>query len=337
MPQDRPYLLLALALVPVLAFLRARRPKRSSKLPRATERVVILGASSGIGRTLAHQYARLGVRGVCVVGRRVDKVAEVVQECEIEVGKSKSGKGAKTEVLGIAGDFADPGDMVEVRRRVEEAWGGLDTLIVAAGVSALRPLMEVAGAPTSESGSVGKDAIQHVVDVTGSATRGNYIGPLVAAVTFIPLLQHSSPRPALLLLNSLAAAIPAPTRGIYASTKAASLHLYQAIAIEHPKIAVSLVLPSTVEGDFRRGAVDAAVFGASNADGGDGMSAVRESDPNKHGFKREVVAQRCVDAIERGEKNVFMPGAVGLGHLLYWVWPAFVEPWASRKYKYKAS
>ncbi|KAJ7036788.1 hypothetical protein C8F04DRAFT_465535 [Mycena alexandri] len=332
MPRAPSYLLLALALVPILTFLRTRRPKRSSKLPRATERVVILGASSGIGCTLAHQYARLGVRGICVVGRRVDKVAEVVQECEVEVGKSKEGKGAKTEILGVAGDFADPGDMVEVRRRVEEAWGGLDTLIVAAGVSALRPPMAVAGAPNSASGSVGKDAIQHVVEATSSAMRGNYVGPLVAAVTFIPLLQHTSPRPALLLLNS-----PAPTRAIYASTKAASLHLYQSIAIEHPKIAVSLVMPSTVEGDFRRGAVDAAIFGASSVDGADGMSAVREADPNKYGFKREVVAQRCVDAIERGEKNVFMPWAVGLGHLLYWVWPAFVERRASVKYNFRAS
>jgi hypothetical protein len=61
-------------------------------------------------------------------------------------------------------------------------WGGIDTMIVAAGVSALLPLMEVAGV---KSGKVEKSGIQHVVDVAALATRGNYVGPLVAAVTFV--------------------------------------------------------------------------------------------------------------------------------------------------------
>jgi hypothetical protein len=62
------------------------------------------------------------------------------------------------------------------------AWGGIDTMIVAAGVSALRPLMEVTGV---DSGNVGKEGIQRVVDVVALATRGNYVGPLIAAVTFV--------------------------------------------------------------------------------------------------------------------------------------------------------
>ncbi|KAJ7152854.1 hypothetical protein C8R46DRAFT_477606 [Mycena filopes] len=332
---SRPHYL-ALALVPLLFVLHRRfnRPARSSKLPRRTERVLIIGASSGIGRTLAHQYAKLGVRGLCVVGRRADNITEVVLECDVETHKSNDGKGLPTEIIGIAGDFAEPADMVEVRRRVEAAWGGLDTIIVAAGVSGLRPLMEVAGAAHSRPANIEKDAIQHVVNIAGVATRGNYVGPLVTALTFIPLLQNTSPHPALLLLNSLAAAIPAPTRSLYASTKAASRLLYHAIAIEHPKIAVTVVMPSTVEGDFRRGAVDAEPFG-QDASSSSGVR-VREADPNTHGMKREFVAERCVRAIERGEKHVFMPWTMYIGHLLYWVWPAFVEARASVKYNYRA-
>ncbi|KAJ7046220.1 hypothetical protein C8F04DRAFT_1387826 [Mycena alexandri] len=330
----RSYLLLTLAIAPILAFLHSRRSKRSNKLPRKNERVLIIGASSGIGRTLAHQYAKLGVKGVCIVGRRGDMVAEVVAEC-----KELSGN-TETEIVGFVGDFAEPGDMVEARTRVEAVWGGLDTLIVAAGVSALRPLMDVAGATASTSNSnVEKAAIEHVVDVAAAATRGNYVGPLVAAVAFIPLLQSTSGRPAVLLVNSLASAIPAPTRAIYASTKASSLHLYQSLAIEHPKIAFTLFMPGTVEGDFRKGAVDARVFRAPGADGSggitvDGMSAVREADPNKYGLKRDAVAERCLQAIERGEKNVFQPWTMAWGHLLYWVWPGYVEGRASVKYNF---
>ncbi|KAJ6505798.1 hypothetical protein C8R47DRAFT_967631 [Mycena vitilis] len=305
----RNYFLLALALAPILTFLR-RRSKRSSKLPRKNERILIIGASSGIGRTLAHQYAQLGVKGVCVVGRRADKIAEVVAECNAL-------KVPSTDVIGITGDFADPDDMVRTRESLESQWGGIDTIVVAAGVSALLPFMEVAG---SQPGNVEKAGIQHLVDVAALATRGNYVGPLVAAVAFIPLLESRSPHPSILLVNSLASAIPAPTRTLYASTKAASLHLYQALAIEHPRIAFTHFLPSTVEGDFRASAVD----------GG----KVREADPNKTGLKREAVARRCITAIEGQEKNVFMPWSMGPGHLLYWVWPGFVEWRARVKYNF---
>lgn len=66
------------------------------------------------------------------------------------------------------------------------AWDGLDTLAVVAGVSALQPLMVLAGVEdvTSSASAVG---IQHMVDIAAAATTGNYTGPLVAAGTFVRL------------------------------------------------------------------------------------------------------------------------------------------------------
>jgi short-subunit dehydrogenase len=123
-----------------------------------------------------------------------------------------------------------------------------------------------------------------------------------------------------LLVNTLASIIPAPTRTIYASSKAASLLLYQALSIEHPRIAFTHLLPGTIEGDFRASAVD----------GG----KAREADPNKTGLKRDAVARRCIAALEHREKNVFMPWTMRPGHLLYWVWPGFVEWRAMAKYNF---
>jgi short-subunit dehydrogenase len=90
----------------------------------------------------------------------------------------------------------------------------------------------------------------------------------------------------------VASVIPAPTRTLYASTKVASLVLYQALSTEHPRIAFTVYMPFTVQalqGDFRASAVDAGPV----------------SDPNTHGLKREYVAQRCVQAIDKGEKTIF--------------------------------
>lgn len=138
--------------------------------------------------------------------------------------------------------------------------------------------------------------------------------------TQIPLLSKTSKSPAITLVSSLASVIAAPTRTIYASTKAASLVLYQALSIEHPNISFSLIIPSTVEGDFRASAVDS--------------GPVREVDPNKHGLRREDVARRCIAAADAGEKTVFMPPFVRYGHLLYWIWPSFVEWRARKKYNF---
>ena len=115
--------------------------------------------------------------------------------------------------------------------------------------------------------------------------------------------------------------IPAPTRSLYCASKAASLFLYEALAIEHPGINFTCVMPSTVDGDFRTSAVD----------GGE----VREADPDRYGMKREYVAQKCINGVDKGLRNVFLPwGPLRLVHFLYWTFPSVVEYLGRRKYRY---
>lgn len=122
----------------------------------------------------------------------------------------------------------------------------------------------------------------------------------------------------------MAALVPAPTRALYAATKASSLLLYQALAIEHRDIAFTYILPATIEGDFRASAVDA--------------GPVRESDPNKTGLKVDYVAARCIDAVDHGMTgNIIMPWfPYALAHHLYYLWPSFIEKMAARKYNFPA-
>ena len=68
-------------------------------------------------------------------------------------------------------------------------WGGLDTLVVSAGVSAVRPLLAIAGADvpgrTLNASQTTVEGIQNTSRVALAAIQGNYIGPLVAATTFV--------------------------------------------------------------------------------------------------------------------------------------------------------
>lgn len=317
---------LAITVPTLTLLLLLNRTRKHRHLQPSAERVLVLGASSGLGRAIALQYARRSAR-VCVVARSAAKLAELEtsgHQCLVQVA-----------------DMTVAEDMVRVRAAVDAAWGGLDTVHVCAGVSALQPVMALAGVGGEEEGrDVGVDGVRKVVDVAGRAMKGNFEGPLVAAVTFvrdgdrdashraalantvqIPMLTRTSTSPAMLLVSSAAAIIPAPTRALYASSKASSLLLYQALAIEHRDIAFSFVLPSTIEGNFRASAVDA--------------GPVREADPNKHGLKTEYVARRCIDAVDRKVTGtIVVPWFYTIAWAVYYIWPSLIERAAMKKYNF---
>jgi hypothetical protein len=64
-------------------------------------------------------------------------------------------------------------------------WHGIDTLVVAAGVSALRPVLEIAGVKGPSVTEPSLDGIQRVEEAALAAIKGNYIGPLLSVVTFV--------------------------------------------------------------------------------------------------------------------------------------------------------
>jgi len=92
------------------------RRSRTRKIQRTDERVLILGASSGVGRTLAHMYAQRGAR-VCVVGRRKKEIEEVELECKTiqKIKESEEDRNA----FSVCADFADPEQMVLLRDVVQ--------------------------------------------------------------------------------------------------------------------------------------------------------------------------------------------------------------------------
>jgi NAD(P)-dependent dehydrogenase (short-subunit alcohol dehydrogenase family) len=169
--------LLALA-IPTIQLLR-RITARKRKLASA-ERVLILGASSGVGHAIARRYARRGAR-VCVVARRADKITALAAECGGDI------------CFGVAADLSVVADMVRLRETIEREWGGLDTIHVCAGVSALQPVMALTGVAGKED--AGAKGIQDAVDVTAKAVQGNLYGPMVAALTFVSLCIAPFHRP----------------------------------------------------------------------------------------------------------------------------------------------
>ncbi|KAH8918494.1 NAD(P)-binding protein [Atractiella rhizophila] len=258
----------------------------------------------GVGKNIAVRYASRGAR-VVLVARREKQLQEVVQEC-----------GGTDRVKAFVGDFTNIDDLVRLKGFVEKL-GGLDTLHIIAGVSALRPIMDIRSATSPDSLSAN---LSNLSSITSSAVSANFLAPLLAAYTFIPLLISTSKQPAIQHLSSVAALIPAPTRAIYASTKSGALVGLRALAIEQPAIKWSFVIPATIEGDFRRGAVDAGEV-KEKLDGA---------------LKSDYVAKECVRAVDEGKKMMILPRQYWLFYLLSYIIPSVVERGARKKYAYTA-
>jgi NADP-dependent 3-hydroxy acid dehydrogenase YdfG len=89
--------------------------------------VWVTGGGSGMGRASALSAASQGWR-VAVSGRRADRVQAVVREVADSGG----------EVLALPGDVRSLEDVTACASAIEQAWGRLDGLVLAAGLNAPR-------------------------------------------------------------------------------------------------------------------------------------------------------------------------------------------------------
>jgi NADPH:quinone reductase-like Zn-dependent oxidoreductase len=95
-----------------------RSDRRPEVLPPRAERVLILGASSGIGRALAHRYAERGAK-ICAVARRGAELEILRSECETLAAPVSSPE--SNPVLTICADFTHAEDLITIRETISES------------------------------------------------------------------------------------------------------------------------------------------------------------------------------------------------------------------------
>src|SRR6202011_3292749 len=90
-------------------------------------RVLVIGASSGIGRSFAQQALAAGAR-VVITARRAERLDEIV--------------GSSPDGVAVTGDVRDRDDCLGMVSEAARSLGELDLIVYAAGAASLRPLME---------------------------------------------------------------------------------------------------------------------------------------------------------------------------------------------------
>lgn len=95
-----------------------------------SERVVITGASSGIGRDVAARFLSEGA-SIVISGRDPQKLARVREEL-----------GDPARVIAIPGETSDPRTGSRLVAAAQEHFGGVDVLVNSAGIFAAKPFLE---------------------------------------------------------------------------------------------------------------------------------------------------------------------------------------------------
>jgi len=185
-------------------------------------RVVVTGASSGIGAGLAEAFARRGAR-VGLAARRADRLREVADRC--------AAHGAQTHVWTV--DVAEPAQVDTLARSVVTDLGGVDILVNNAGVPKRRHVTRLDATTV--------DAVMRV----------NFLGPVQLTLALLPsMLAQGSGH--VVNMSSVAAPLSSPGEAAYDASKAALATFSEAMAVDlwDTGVRVLTVYPGVVDTDL---------------------------------------------------------------------------------------
>lgn len=185
------------------------------------KRVVITGASGGLGERLVREFSAAGAL-VAAVARRADRLAAVVS-------------GLPSPAMAVAGDVTDPSLNDHVADAVVAEWGGLDVWISNAGVSP-----EVAGPLDA-----GLDTWRQVIDVN---LTGSFLGARAAA-------RNMGEGGRIIFTGSVIGERPRAGLAAYSASKAGLVGLAKSLALDLGPvgITVNVVAPGWFESPLTEG------------------------------------------------------------------------------------
>jgi rhamnulose-1-phosphate aldolase/alcohol dehydrogenase len=199
----------------------------------AREVAVIVGAGSGIGRSLAERLIRDGAAVVSLDLNQeaAEETAErILGRVGVGIGVAGSGISACGEVIGLGCDMTDRGSVRAALETAVLAYGGFDHVVITAG---LYPTPDPEG---------------RVLDASwAEAFAVNVTGPFMVADEAARIWTEQNLSGSLVITTSVNAVIPKKGSFAYDTSKAAANHLIRELAVAlAPLIRVNGVAPATV-------------------------------------------------------------------------------------------
>lgn len=186
------------------------------------KRVVVTGASSGIGRLLAIRAATLGAH-VALVARREERLREVANTV----------RGSGVEALMVPCDVADGDSVRNAVESIFERWGSVDILVNNAGYGGHHRFVDWDSSD-----------IEHMV-------RVNFLGTVYWTQALLrPMIDRGTGW--IVLMASVAGKIGVPGESVYSATKFAMVGLGEALSleVEDSGVHVMTVCPGAIDTEF---------------------------------------------------------------------------------------
>lgn len=192
-----------------------RRPLRNT-------RILLTGASAGIGESLAEQLVKAGSQ-LLITARRADRLEALAHSL----------RGAQYECAVLAGDITDPQHRAALRDWVQSHWQGLDVLINNAGVGAVGPFE-----------TADEARLRQVMEV-------NFFAPVELIRGMLPILKQGH-APAIVNISSVLGHRAVPNKGEYCASKFALHGISDALRSEFSAMGIDMILvsPSTTSSEF---------------------------------------------------------------------------------------
>jgi short-subunit dehydrogenase len=185
-------------------------------------RVVVTGASSGIGAGLAVAFAKAGaIVGICA--RREDRLREVLARCAEYSPSSRM----------WVTDLSRPEEIDWLARVAVEELGGVDVLVNNAGIPKRRHVTALDTATV--------EAVHYI----------NFISPVRLTLALLPqMLERGEGR--IINVSSVAATLSPPGEAAYAASKAALTVFSEGMAVDlwDTGVKVLVVYPGVVDTDL---------------------------------------------------------------------------------------
>jgi NAD(P)-dependent dehydrogenase (short-subunit alcohol dehydrogenase family) len=190
--------------------------------PLSEQRVVITGASSGIGRITARRFAEAGARVVLAA-----RDTTALEELAATLGSERA--------IAVPTDVADEAGVKALAQRAVAAFGGIDTWVNNAGISVYARFEEIPA-----------DEFRRVVEV-------DFFGQVYGCRTAVPILAQEG-RGAVICVGSVASARGIPLQSPYCASKHAIKGLVESLRVEQQQagtgVEVTLIEPYSIDTPF---------------------------------------------------------------------------------------
>jgi short-subunit dehydrogenase len=192
-------------------------------------RVLVTGASQGIGRALVLEAANRGCHVLAAA-----RSQELLDQLETEAG------GISSFVRTVVADVTDPAGRAAMVDAATKHFGGLDVLVNNAGIGATGHFMD------SEP-----DVLRRIFET-------NFFGLTETTRAFLPLLKQGV-TPAIVNISSVVGKRALPARSLYSASKFAVMGFSEAIRAELAKdgIDVLVVSPGLTQTNFSKNMLEA--------------------------------------------------------------------------------